>query len=516
MLLKKYLSLSGNPFGIAFILFLITIITRLPFTSKILFSGDSVQFALGIQRYDITVHQPHPPGYFLYVMLGKLLNLFTHDANTSFVTLSVLASGLTVVAIYKLANQMHDRKTALWSSILVISSPLFWFYGEVAQTYMIEAFFSAFFAYLCWRILNGEHRLIFVSALLLAVAGGFRQSTLIFLIPLWLYSIRKAPYKYILVSFSLLVIGVMSWFLPMLSMTGGYRQYIAAVDELWAFTFEPVMFINAGLGKIYSNSNIIMWSVIYGIGLCTAFIVFYLLKTGLKEIKRVLLSKKGIFIAFWIFPAILFYQFIYIGRPGYCLIFMPALIIASGNTIKLFIEKKYFSLKIFIPLICITIFLNLYFFFEISSPVSLNLLKRQYSDIMNFSAVTRKNFNPSDTIILSYDYTFNGPRNFMYYLPEYKVYIINERVDKQGRKRKVFWGYNRNTFVSQALYVPNGTKFFISPFSNQNILNDMMKSGEKINVLKKDGEEIAFYGDIRLAPKAYRGVTFDIKAEDNK
>jgi hypothetical protein len=81
------------------VLFLFTIITRIPFTSKYLYHMDSVQFALALDLYDVTIHQPHPPGYFLYVMRGSFVNILIRDANTVFEFISIILSGLTVVAI---------------------------------------------------------------------------------------------------------------------------------------------------------------------------------------------------------------------------------------------------------------------------------------------------------------------------------------------------------------------------------------------------------------------------------
>ncbi|MBN1276884.1 MAG: glycosyl transferase, partial [Deltaproteobacteria bacterium] len=69
--------------------FIVTILTRLPFTSRLLYHWDSVQFALGLEDYDITVHQPHPPGYFLYVMLGRLVYFFIRDANYALIIISI-------------------------------------------------------------------------------------------------------------------------------------------------------------------------------------------------------------------------------------------------------------------------------------------------------------------------------------------------------------------------------------------------------------------------------------------
>jgi len=446
-------------------------------------------------------------------MLGKFLNFFTHNANTSFVIISVVASGLTVSFIFVLANRMYDRRTAFWSSILAITSPLFWFYGEVALTYILEAFLSVFLAYLCWRILNGEHKLIFLSALFFAFAGGIRQSTMVFLLPLWFYSIRKTPYTYMLLSFVFLAVAILSWFLPMLSMTGGYGQYRAAVDAHWSLTFEPFTVIKMGLKSIIPYAQKFIHFTIYGLSLCVVFVAFYIFKVGLEEIKKAFLSKRSIFITFWIIPYMLalFLLLIKTANPGYFLLFMPALLIVSVRSLVSIRERGYPSAKMFVPVMLLTVILNLYVFFCTNSYMSVNMLKRNDADIADFVKVVSENFSPSDTIILSYDYAFNGPRHYMYYLPGYRVYIIDERVDLRGRKAKVFWGYNHNTLISEALYVPKGTHFFVSRFDDTSVLNDMITAGESVNILYRDMKKIAFYGDISLAQKAYSKVKFEIE-----
>jgi len=88
-----------NPWLYSVALFVLTVVCRLPFTSKLLYDQDAVQFALALENYDVYLQQPHPPGYFLYVMAGKAINLFAQNGNASFLVLSVIASGLTAVAI---------------------------------------------------------------------------------------------------------------------------------------------------------------------------------------------------------------------------------------------------------------------------------------------------------------------------------------------------------------------------------------------------------------------------------
>ena len=112
----------------------ITVISRIPFTSKYLYHMDSVQYALALEQYNITIHQPHPPGYFLYVMLGRFINFFMHDANITFIVISIVFSGLTVVAVYYLGKEIFNKKTGIIAAAIAMTSPNLWFHGEVALT----------------------------------------------------------------------------------------------------------------------------------------------------------------------------------------------------------------------------------------------------------------------------------------------------------------------------------------------------------------------------------------------
>ena len=58
---------------------LLTVLSRLPYRARMLYNWDAVQFALALREYDIVKHQPHPPGYILYVALGRLVNAWLAD-----------------------------------------------------------------------------------------------------------------------------------------------------------------------------------------------------------------------------------------------------------------------------------------------------------------------------------------------------------------------------------------------------------------------------------------------------
>jgi 4-amino-4-deoxy-L-arabinose transferase-like glycosyltransferase len=278
------------------ILFIITIITRIPFTSEFLYHSDSVHFTLALEEYNIKTHQPHPPGYFLYVMLGRLLNLFISDPNTLFISISIFFSGLTIVAIYYLTKEMFDTKTALIASAISITSPNIWFHGEVALTYIIEAFFSTVIAFFCWKIYKGDSpkedltKYLYLSAIILAIAGGIRQNTTVFLLPLWLFSIKRMPIKNIILSFIILGVVCLSWFIPMVQMTGGYDIYKEAFRELWLFNTGTVSVFHKGWAAFKKFSSILYNFIVYslGIGAVCILFAFYLL---IKHKKIYLLNK---------------------------------------------------------------------------------------------------------------------------------------------------------------------------------------------------------------------------------
>ena len=55
-----------------------------------LYNWDAVQFALALNEYDVVKHQPHPPGYILYVALGRLVNHWLADPTAAYVVLAVV------------------------------------------------------------------------------------------------------------------------------------------------------------------------------------------------------------------------------------------------------------------------------------------------------------------------------------------------------------------------------------------------------------------------------------------
>lgn len=75
--------------------FLLYFLTRSPYLDE----WDSVQFAMGIREFNLWKHQPHPPGYPVYIFLGWLGNsLFSLDPADALHLVSCFGGALFVTA----------------------------------------------------------------------------------------------------------------------------------------------------------------------------------------------------------------------------------------------------------------------------------------------------------------------------------------------------------------------------------------------------------------------------------
>jgi hypothetical protein len=311
--------------GLAGALSLLTILSRIPYRARMLYNWDAVQFALALQEYNVAKHQPHPPGYVLYVVIGRLLNGLVGDPNQSYVVLAIMASGLTTFVVYFLAKSLYDRLTALTAASFLAVSPLFWFYGSVALTYAGEALFASLVAYLAYQTLQGSERHLYLSAAYLGLAAGVRQSLLLLLFPLWggsaMFRIR-APRK-LLLALGVLTLSTLTWFLPMVWLTGGFSVYFEASQELFASVVHPTTIFGDGTVLVaLAQFRHLLESTAVGLGplgLAILGVPFYRRRHGWGPPEWFLLG--------WVLPPVGFYTLVHFGQAGYVLTFLPALVI---------------------------------------------------------------------------------------------------------------------------------------------------------------------------------------------
>jgi hypothetical protein len=435
------------------ILFILAVCLRIPFASKMLYHHDSVNFALALDHYDLRLHQPHPPGYLLYVLLGRLVHLVIPDANLALITISIIFTSLTVVVIYFLGKEMYDYKTAVIASLLAIASPNLWFHGEVALTYGVEGFFSTVIGYLCWKIHKGRGDLLFLSALLLGLAGGFRQNTCVFLLPLWLFSVRQLPLRRIVASLALLAALCAAWLVATVWATGGMTVYTEAFGNLWnSNTGHNSVFEKGWSRALLYGRTILSFSVCsLGGGIAVMVTALYgVARGGATELPC---RGKWWFYLGWILPSYLFYQLIFIhpANPGYLLILLPPFLLLCSRAVIRTSEvlERTSGRPCTVIVTAAVVLMNGGIFLYSDLPASWRVIKTHDRCLATIVRELR-GFNPETTAMILTPSIMYGFRMIMYYLPQYNVYNLDSNA--------YFWGVNRRTVLSGSLVLPANLK----------------------------------------------------------
>ena len=264
-------------------------LAHLPFLSPSLEDIDSINFALGLHDFDPALHQPHPPGYPVYIALGRAARaaLATFAPATDAVRLDALAlaiwsalgGAVAVVAAWALfaaigaaarrpgsgrpfwsggasaeprpeavrqgdsgpAEVWHDepgheesREPVVAAALLAVA-PLFWLSGLRPMSDM-----PGLAAALCAQALLvhgiSRPRRFVMGACLAGLAAGIRVQSLALTLPLLLVAwawpgSRSRTVRTAAAAGAALIAGVLVWAVPLLIASGGVSGYARALGS---------------------------------------------------------------------------------------------------------------------------------------------------------------------------------------------------------------------------------------------------------------------------------------------
>ncbi|MBV9170477.1 MAG: glycosyltransferase family 39 protein, partial [Chloroflexi bacterium] len=305
-----------------------TLVTRVPFMTRTLYAFDSANYALAVRDfYNVAFHQPHPPGYPLYVFFARLINVVVQDANRALVLEGVLWSAIGVAFAMLLGRAMFGRALGLLAGVLLTFTVGFWGYGEVAYPYVALAGESALLAFLAHSIISGRRRLALVLGVAWAICAGVRWDAAVFCVPLCLWALWCVGWRLRIGAVGLAALVVTAWAVPMITLSGGWEAYRQALNDylkVWSPQSAYVVGDFASGGDLQATYNL-NFLVNYlrqmlGIGL---ILVLYLI--GRRFGPFALASDyRGRFLALWVVPPLVVYVFAHLGEPGYVLSLAPA------------------------------------------------------------------------------------------------------------------------------------------------------------------------------------------------
>lgn len=451
-----------------------TALTRFIFRSHGLYDLDSLGFALGVEHFDPRLYQPHPPGYFLYCCLGKIFHAVIPDVNLALVILSILASCGAAALIYRIAYAWFGITAARFAGLIFLVSPLGWFHGTVALTYIVEAFFSALVGWLCWRIECENYRFILPASIVLGLSAGIRPSSLVFLGPLFLYSLRRAGAKRIAMAIGALLLVLLAWFVPMIVASGGAARYFGALLSLWKMVPSRNTVFNSSPATSVARAVTILFILALCFGTALLAVPW---RAGTAMPPQ---REKRRFTLVWIAPAALFFTFIFLKfvNSGYLLILVAPLSIWLGSWTAGWYGKARWPRFWKLSLISTGVIANCAIFLWAPLYCSYMSVRRHEAELATIQRAVPGLGSAADTLIVGFDSHFLGYREAGYSLPGYLTIEYPEVKLIEGTR--IFAIEDRHTELLTALPAGAYTRFLLFPLpageqQNEDYLKKVLK-----------------------------------------
>jgi hypothetical protein len=231
--------------------FAIYFVTRSPGLDE----WDSVQFAMGIREFNLWKHQPHPPGYPLYIFFAWLpVRLFGWSPEFSLHLVSCAGGAFFVAAWFCIIRlQFAERFAWLVAGTLAIT-PVVWMTSTRVLTDSLAAGLLSvqLFSSLLFRE-QGRTKQLIAIALFGAAASGVRPqllpvAVLILITPLFH---QRVGIKAWLTGGGIFIVGCLLWLVPtwylqstLPAPVSGWRSYPAQLYSQWLWRFtNPSVFI---------------------------------------------------------------------------------------------------------------------------------------------------------------------------------------------------------------------------------------------------------------------------------
>ncbi len=208
---------------------------HLPFLPASLEDLDSINFALGLRRFDVAHHQPHPPGYPVFIALGKAVHAAIPSETRALALVGLTAAALAAFALVRLFERIDDGPQgptrAALATIVALTSPLYWF--TAARPLSDATGLAAAIAVQALTLTAASDRALAMAAFCAACAAGLRSQAVWLTVPLLVWRVwrtsRPARARTAVTTAAAFAVGGLAWTVPLVLLSGGPAAYLRAV-----------------------------------------------------------------------------------------------------------------------------------------------------------------------------------------------------------------------------------------------------------------------------------------------
>jgi hypothetical protein len=290
-------------------LLLIFLIAHLAFLPRTLEDLDSINFALGVRQFDVARHQPHPPGYPVFIALSKLstgaLRVAGVDAAAprGLAIWSALAGAAALPALLLFFRRLEGReRLAWWATFVVGASPLYWFSALRPLSDML-GFAAAMWAIALLSAPAG--RLLAVGAFVAGLSVGIRSQTAVLTVPMLILALaRSRDARHTIAAIGVFAAGVLVWGLPLIIASGGLPAYLQALGSQAGEDFSGVTMLwttRTPRVAVHALLNTFVWPWDWWLGVAVCALAAAGAARMAWRAPRVLVTLVGLFVPYAVF-----------------------------------------------------------------------------------------------------------------------------------------------------------------------------------------------------------------------
>lgn len=231
----------------AWIVTLLTAVTRWLALSRSPWDWDEALFMLGLRHFSVPSHHPHPPGFPLFIGTAKLMTYLGFSDFHALQAISFVASVAIVPAMLFLGRELRlSARTALISGIFLAIFPNVWFFGGTAFSDVPSMTLVIVAIALLFRGSRSDAAFI-GGAIVLGIAAGYRpQNLTIGFAPAVIASLRGLPRHWLRPIVAALIIAaiVVVGYGVAAQLSGGWTIYRDAVRAHQKYITEVDSFRN--------------------------------------------------------------------------------------------------------------------------------------------------------------------------------------------------------------------------------------------------------------------------------
>jgi len=304
--------------------------SRAIYAPNYLVNFDAVNFALAIREFNPGLHQPQPPGYPLFVLLLKSLDLVLRHARLDLLVSGLIGSTAAVLLLWGLGNAIYGEAEGYLGALVLAANPVFWYAGLANPVRTYLAVISIATAWAGWNCLHKQSPGIWFYAMgaSLGLLSGFRPETVILLAPLFVgvgLRARVGAARFALAAL-LLAACAGSWISVLVYKAGGLQPFLELHFGYLKVNSQDytLAFGASRMAALETVRRSFAWNFLPAIPWAWALLFAW------SQVLSAVSRGRGWFIAIWFLPPFLFHALVHLRDIDQTLVTTPVVSLIGG------------------------------------------------------------------------------------------------------------------------------------------------------------------------------------------